>query len=125
MGGLQRWKQCFVAQVQATFGAASENSMPKEQFAAHGLKEGPPTPDSRTWVQPLQNHFASSLLLGKKKKEKEKKERKKERKRRAQLDEAAQLNLVMEHLGLLLDLASEQTFNSQNLVKTNISTIAN
>lgn len=105
--------------------------MPKEQFAAHGLEDGPPTHDSRTWVQPLQNHFAGSLLLGKKKGRREKREkkrekkRKKERKRRAQLDEAAQLNLVMEHLGLLLDVASEQTFNSQNLVKTNISTIAN
>lgn len=80
MGVLQGWQQCFVAQVQATFGDASENPMPKEQFAAHGLKDGPPTPDSRTWVQPLQNHFAGSLLLGKKKKRKERRREKKKEK---------------------------------------------
>lgn len=57
-----------------------ENPMPKEQFAAHGLKDGPPTPDSRTWVQPLQNHFAGSLLLGKKKKRKERRREKKKEK---------------------------------------------
>lgn len=58
-----------------------ENPMPKEQFAAHGLKDGPPTPDSRTWVQPLQNHFVGSLLLGKKKKEKREEEKKRKKKK--------------------------------------------
>lgn len=45
IGGLQGWN--FVGQVQVTLSDASENPSPKEQFAAHGLKDGPPTPDSR------------------------------------------------------------------------------
>lgn len=44
---------------------------------------------------------------------------------RAQLDEAAQLELVMEHLGLLLGPTSEQSFNSQNLDKSKVSATAN
>lgn len=81
VGGLQGWKQQFVARVRATFGDASENPVPEEQFAAHGLKDGPPAPDSCNRAQPLRNHLAGSLLLGKKKKGKREKKRKKIQKR--------------------------------------------
>lgn len=54
-----------------------------------------------------------------------KRKEKRDRKRNAQLDEAAQLKPVMEHLGHALGPALKQIVNGQNLVKAQVSVIAN